>query len=139
MRSSGFKIAKNLEVIGGAEGNRTLDLLNAIQALSQLSYGPTIGMIDAPGAELKLRKRAAKVKSKEIFDPNPSHSDLLLASHHLFGVPARLLGDLDAAQHARQLGDAVAFGEILNARESPTLFNRFLHHEVSVGHGRDLR
>ena len=28
---------------GGAEGNRTLDLLNAIQALSQLSYGPTEG------------------------------------------------------------------------------------------------
>src|SRR2546425_7149742 len=27
----------------GAEGNRTLDLLNAIQALSQLSYGPTGG------------------------------------------------------------------------------------------------
>jgi hypothetical protein len=26
--------------IGGAEGNRTPDLLNAIQALSQLSYGP---------------------------------------------------------------------------------------------------
>jgi hypothetical protein len=29
--------------VGGAEGNRTLDLLNAIQALSQLSYGPTDG------------------------------------------------------------------------------------------------
>src|SRR5689334_1667352 len=27
----------------GAEGSRTLDLLNAIQALSQLSYGPTRG------------------------------------------------------------------------------------------------
>ena len=27
--------------LGGAEGSRTLDLLNAIQALSQLSYGPT--------------------------------------------------------------------------------------------------
>lgn len=27
---------------GGAEGNRTPDLLNAIQALSQLSYGPTV-------------------------------------------------------------------------------------------------
>ncbi len=26
--------------LNGAEGNRTLDLLNAIQALSQLSYGP---------------------------------------------------------------------------------------------------
>ena len=29
------------KTIGGAEGNRTPDLLNAIQALSQLSYGPT--------------------------------------------------------------------------------------------------
>ena len=28
-------------LLGGAEGSRTLDLLNAIQALSQLSYGPT--------------------------------------------------------------------------------------------------
>ena len=28
---------------GGAGGNRTRDLLNAIQALSQLSYGPTKG------------------------------------------------------------------------------------------------
>ena len=28
---------------GGAEGNRTPDLLNAIQALYQLSYGPTGG------------------------------------------------------------------------------------------------
>ena len=30
-----------LEKDGGAEGNRTPDLLNAIQALSQLSYSPT--------------------------------------------------------------------------------------------------
>ena len=29
-----------IEITGGAEGNRTPDLLNAIQALSQLSYGP---------------------------------------------------------------------------------------------------
>jgi hypothetical protein len=28
------------DITGGAEGNRTPDLLNAIQALSQLSYGP---------------------------------------------------------------------------------------------------
>jgi hypothetical protein len=33
-------------VFGGAEGNRTPDLLNAIQALSQLSYDPT-GFIKA--------------------------------------------------------------------------------------------
>ena len=29
--------------VGGAERDRTVDLLNAIQALSQLSYGPTDG------------------------------------------------------------------------------------------------
>ena len=28
--------------IGGARGSRTPDLLNAIQALSQLSYGPAM-------------------------------------------------------------------------------------------------
>lgn len=28
-------------IIGGADGNRTHDLMNAIHALSQLSYGPT--------------------------------------------------------------------------------------------------
>ena len=30
-------------IFGGADGSRTHDLLNAIQALSQLSYGPTDG------------------------------------------------------------------------------------------------
>ena len=34
---------------GGADGSRTHDLLNAIQALSQLSYGPTRGMLKAEG------------------------------------------------------------------------------------------
>ncbi len=33
----------HLERFGGANRNRTDDLLNAIQALSQLSYGPTPG------------------------------------------------------------------------------------------------
>jgi hypothetical protein len=36
-----FQISDTYQKFGGAEGNRTLDLLNAIQALSQLSYGPT--------------------------------------------------------------------------------------------------
>jgi hypothetical protein len=35
------KNRKRLDVIGGAERGRTVDLLNAIQALSQLSYSPT--------------------------------------------------------------------------------------------------
>ena len=35
------KLSGTLQIVfGGAEGNRTPDLLNAIQALSQLSYGP---------------------------------------------------------------------------------------------------
>jgi hypothetical protein len=34
------KRRKSPKTTGGAEGNRTPDLLNAIQALSQLSYGP---------------------------------------------------------------------------------------------------
>jgi hypothetical protein len=35
--------AKLLIEFGGARGSRTPDLLNAIQALSQLSYGPFKG------------------------------------------------------------------------------------------------
>ena len=34
---------QGVDLIGGADGSRTHDLLNAIQALSQLSYGPTDG------------------------------------------------------------------------------------------------
>jgi hypothetical protein len=38
---AGFKSTKkSIICIGGAKGSRTPDLLNAIQALSQLSYGP---------------------------------------------------------------------------------------------------
>ena len=37
---SGSKSLKGLELIGGAEGNRTPDLVIANDALSQLSYGP---------------------------------------------------------------------------------------------------
>jgi hypothetical protein len=42
-----------VEFFGGADRDRTDDLLNAIQALSQLSYGPTTGRLryvrDLPG------------------------------------------------------------------------------------------
>src|SRR5689334_3358532 len=40
------------EDFGGAEGDRTPDLLNAIQALSQLSYGP---VFHAPCFAVRLR------------------------------------------------------------------------------------
>ena len=42
--------------IGGAKGGRTPDLLNAIQALSQLSYGPTGG----PGVAARVTRDIGK-------------------------------------------------------------------------------
>ena len=50
-----FLGANNLGGTGGARRNRTADLLNAIQALSQLSYGPT-----CPAAVWGRLRRAAK-------------------------------------------------------------------------------
>jgi hypothetical protein len=41
------EVAKSLERYGGAEGDRTLGLLTASQALSQLSYSPTVIYITA--------------------------------------------------------------------------------------------
>ena len=37
-----FQISDLYRIFGGADRDRTDDLLNAIQALSQLSYGPTL-------------------------------------------------------------------------------------------------
>jgi hypothetical protein len=42
------------ETLGGARRNRTDDLFNAIEALSQLSYGP------APAGRL-LRRKSAQI------------------------------------------------------------------------------
>ena len=47
-------------VIGGARGNRTPDLLHAMQALSHLSYGPAGGL----GHEGCLGKHADQFKRK---------------------------------------------------------------------------
>ena len=43
-KGRGKKIMQVLEKSGGADRDRTDDLLNAIQALSQLSYSPTCGI-----------------------------------------------------------------------------------------------
>ena len=53
--------------IGGAKGGRTPDLLNAIQALSQLSYGPTGGprrpsLGDARGGSYRQFAQPAQVE-----------------------------------------------------------------------------
>ncbi len=65
-------MACKLLIFGGADRDRTDDLLNAIQALSQLSYGPTKRMKGGKDGAFLLRitmvlrnidKRFAKVKS----------------------------------------------------------------------------
>src|ERR1041385_8159050 len=54
--------ARNLR-LGGAEGDRTPDLLNAIQALSQLSYGPVCVPRERP-------KRASHDRGERVRTPN---------------------------------------------------------------------
>ncbi len=41
---------------GGAERDRTVDLLNAIQALSQLSYSPIKDRLETPGGLLERKE-----------------------------------------------------------------------------------
>ena len=47
----------------GGEGNRTPDLLNAIQALSQLRYAPRI-----------LARQKARIRNRELYSGVPSKS-----------------------------------------------------------------
>ncbi len=58
--SSGQKLQ-----IGGTEGDRTLDLLHAIQALSQLSYGP---VVDRHGVLRTFVKRSWDTKPDLLTD-----------------------------------------------------------------------
>lgn len=61
-RHAEMELQCRLKVIGGAKGSRTPDLLNAIQALSQLSYGPTPGprRRRSPGEEVDLNFRSGQ-------------------------------------------------------------------------------
>ena len=43
-----------LNLLGGAERDRTVGLLNAIQALSQLSYSPTEPKFNTEGENLSI-------------------------------------------------------------------------------------
>ncbi len=60
--------------IGGAEGNRTPDLLNAIQALSQLSYGPS------PNAEFEHRMRQQDAPIPSAVEPMHRHRPGVITS-----------------------------------------------------------
>ncbi len=41
-RGGDFAPSQSISMFGGAERDRTADLVNAIHALSQLSYGPVV-------------------------------------------------------------------------------------------------
>gem|GEM_PF-2377267 len=45
---------------GGADGDRTHDLMNAIHALSQLSYSPTFKKINTKKYHLSILRRKRK-------------------------------------------------------------------------------
>src|SRR6266542_145700 len=104
--------------------------------------------------ESKLGNRARKVNLhrttrknlplRRILVPTTQASSLvtstfLLPSNQLLGVPARLLGNFDTAEHARDLVDSLAVRESLNSGEGSAFLDFLLDDEVSVSDGGDLR
>ena len=80
---------------GGGEGNRTPDLLNAIQALSQLSYAPWApGVHKCPGTTNDSRGRdgcqanGAGANGLDVYFSNAFASGRCRRSLHLVGWPA---------------------------------------------------
>ncbi len=94
LRSQGFPHAVSLAFHGGDKRDRTADLLNAIQALSQLSYTPILCLT---GAEVILADALTFVKGFRQFyckiflragihrpDTHTSHVRLILVLPHPF-------------------------------------------------------
>ena len=63
----------------GAEGDRTLDLVNAIHALSQLSYSPGIFRRSVRRMQVELRAQL-----REIYEECPKESTLDADSLHFY-------------------------------------------------------
>src|SRR5439155_10337984 len=81
---------------------------------------------------------------RRILVPTTQHASLvtqcfLLPSNQLLGVPSRLLGNFDTAEHARDLVDSLAVRESLNSSEGSAFLDFLLDDEVSVSDGGDLR
>ena len=70
---------------GGANRDRTDDLLNAIQALSQLSYGP----VPAPYSGMRQPAQAPQERVILKIDAPPGSEILAMAS--VTGAPARVI------------------------------------------------
>src|SRR4030095_13978571 len=73
-----------MNLIGGADRDRTDDLLNAIQALSQLSYGPTFGGNECEESGVRVRNSIEKVKPcKRVECQVSKHAAPGLITHYL--------------------------------------------------------
>lgn len=104
-----------IDSIGGAKGSRTPDLLNAIQALYQLSYGPTGGLLrlstlrgGSIGARAARRKRKMRCSEGE---SERSESKRLDRGN-------RLSGPVVAAGRTRDAVAEMVGGEGLPTRQS---------------------
>src|SRR5690606_11821640 len=72
---AGLSNRRRMEDTGGAEGDRTPDLVIANDALSQLSYGPVpVSARGGPAECAPLAKRPAAWKRKCALRPVPRHS-----------------------------------------------------------------
>src|ERR1035441_6927985 len=83
-------IERNLRT-GGARRDRTADLLHAMQALSQLSYGPTWRRRTLPDGEQFVKKM------KELRTPDGQR---LAQSRQRLGFPQNRQGCVDGRGHA---------------------------------------
>ena len=90
-------VCKPLILNGGADRDRTDDLLNAIQALSQLSYSPDGSRKLSPGFQT--------VKSASRPDPDATASRKLAVvphpPHGMFGRPPAGVAELAYAGHSK--------------------------------------
>src|SRR5271154_3313677 len=127
-RESSLKQSSSRSKSGGARRDRTADLLHAMQALSQLSYGPTWrrGTLPHRGHFVK--------KMNDLRAPNAQGPS---QSRHRFGPPEDGQSRIDGGRHGdsahgepnglREFAERDAFcrrdgaEEIVDSRRRPTL------------------
>ncbi len=88
-----------LVLTGGAAGNRTPDLYNAIVALSQLSYGPGLPPLKGAAAQpcgrlerrLEIRKRTGRAQGKSATHSGSSVPDPKYVAYRIQNVGLRYL------------------------------------------------
>ena len=120
---------------GGAGGDRTLYLFNAIEALSQVSYSPTVGIYDSKGRVGAASPRAlCSLPKRQLTAVELDYAAAAspFAGHHEVEVFAGVGPDAvaGAVQLGTPLGDDFAF-QRQNAEQPPVVL-RDVHDVVGV-------